>query len=106
MLIFENRYYSFYQNGCHIGQCSCHPSLYLKNAVELWCFGIYGEYRGQGLGQQFLREVIEHNTGKTIVLFVEKTNARALHIYKKAGFEIVGEYRGGGYAWEMRLNTV
>ena len=102
MLTYENHYYSFYEGGCHIGQCACRPSRYLENAVELWCFGIYGEYRGKGLGQQFLREIIEHNAGRVIVLFVEKTNARAIHIYKKAGFKIVGEYRGGSYAWEMR----
>jgi ribosomal protein S18 acetylase RimI-like enzyme len=85
------------------GQCSVYPSDRLKNAIEIWSFGIMAEYRGKGLGQQAVREIISLNTDKkTIVLFCHKDNARALHIYQKLGFKIVGEYRGGKYAWELR----
>ena len=98
-----NRYYFFEHEGEAIGSCTCFPSKHLPKAVELWAFGLQGNCRGRGLGQQFLREVIELHAGKTIVLFVEKKNARAIHIYEKAGFQIVGEYRGGSFAWEMRL---
>lgn len=86
-----------------VGSCYTYPSLYVSNAVELWAFGVRGESRGRGYGQQMLQEVIKYYKTQTIVLFVDKHNERALHIYQKAGFKIVGEYRGGKYAWEMRL---
>lgn len=91
-------------NKC-IGSCAIYPSHHLANAVELWAFGIQGNMRGHGYGQQFLREIIEFHGGQTLVLFVEKDNPRALHIYTKLGFQIVGNYRGGDYAWEMRLEA-
>lgn len=94
---------NFYTNGTKVGQCQIFSSFYVENAIELWAFGLYGEHRGKGYGQQFLREIVQHYATDTIILFVEKTNTRALHIYTKAGFRIVGEYRGGSHAWEMRL---
>jgi ribosomal protein S18 acetylase RimI-like enzyme len=95
--------YWFVHNNQYIGRCDIIKSRYVPNAIELWCFGIQGDMRGKGYGQQFLREVIQEFDKQTIVLFVEKRNERALHIYHKLGFKIVGEYRGGNYAWEMRL---
>jgi ribosomal protein S18 acetylase RimI-like enzyme len=92
-------------NNVAIGQCSIFPSAYVTNAIELWAFGVYGEYRGRGHGQTFLNEIIKQYHGKIIVLFVEKSNTRALHIYTKMGFTITGDYRGGDYAWEMRLEA-
>ena len=88
-----------------IGQCTIFPSAYVGNAIELWAFGLDGKHRGRGHGQNFLNEIIKQYHGKIIVLFVEKSNARALHIYTKMGFIITGNYRGGDYAWEMRLET-
>lgn len=93
----------FYKGTILIGLCRAFESRFIDNAVELWGFSIIGQYRGKGMGQQFLQEIIAHYSNNTIVLFVEKTNERALHIYHKLGFKIVGEYRGGNYAWEMRL---
>ena len=95
--------YRINKNDPNVGQCLVFPSLFLPNAMEVWAFGIYGEYRGQGYGQAMLKEIIAHWSTMTIVLFVDKTNERALHIYHKLGFKIVGEYRGGSHAWEMRL---
>lgn len=93
----------FQHNNTLMGRCRVCPSYYISNALELWEFGLMNKYWGKGLGQQFLQEVIAQYPNQTIVLFVYKTNARALHIYNKFGFKIVGEYRGGDYAWEMRL---
>lgn len=95
--------YWFIYNNQYIGHCDIITSCYLPNAIELWGFGIQGNMRGKGCGQQFLREIIQEFNNQTIVLFVEKCNERALHIYHKFGFRIVGNYRGGDYAWEMRL---
>ena len=62
------------------------------NRLEIWSFGIYREHRGNGFGQQMLREAIEVARGHKLVLYVDKDNARAIHIYKKCGFEITGRY--------------
>lgn len=69
--------------------------------VELWSFGIYHPYRGKGYGQKMLREAIELAGEKPMMLYVAKNNVRAIHIYKKAGFEVVGEHNG--YAWAMLI---
>ena len=95
--------YWFIHNNQYIGMCDIIKSVYVPNAIELWGFRIRENMRGKGYGQQFLCEIIQEFNNQTIVLFVEKTNERALHIYHKLGFKIVGEYRGGDYAWEMRL---
>jgi ribosomal protein S18 acetylase RimI-like enzyme len=79
-----------------------YSSFNLENAVEVWGFRISEEYQGFGFGQRFLREIIGRHEKNTIILFVYKLNARALHIYEKLGFRIVGEYMCGA-AWEMRL---
>lgn len=97
-----NSLYRMYLNGTVIGSISKNPSRSIKNAIELWCFGIYGEYRGKGYGQQLLQEVIRRNQKKVIILYVYKSNAKAIHIYEKLGFSIAGEYKEGT-AWEMRI---
>ena len=71
--------------------------------VELWSFGIYGPYRGNGYSHKMLKEAIELAESKPMILYVHKNNAKAIHIYKKAGFEIVGEHNG--YAWVMLRNA-
>lgn len=73
--------------------------LDLDSRIELWSFGIWGQYRGQGHGQQMLKEAIELAGDKKLMLYVEKDNDIALHIYEKAGFQIIGNY--GNVAWAM-----
>ena len=101
-IAFYDSRYRMYLNGTVIGSISKKPSRSIKNAIELWCFGIYGEYRGKGYGQHLLQEVIQRNQEKVIILYVHKTNVRAIHIYEKLGFSIAGEYMEGT-AWEMRI---
>ena len=67
--------------------------------LEIWSFGIFGKYRGRGYGQQMLKEAIELAGDKKLMLYVEKDNDIALHIYEKAGFQIIGNY--GNVAWAM-----
>lgn len=67
--------------------------------VELWSLGIYGPYRGNGYSYKMLKEAIALAKSKPVILYVHKNNAKAIYIYKKAGFEIVGEHNG--YAWAM-----
>jgi ribosomal protein S18 acetylase RimI-like enzyme len=68
--------------------------------LEIWSFEIYGEHRGQGFGQQMMREAIEVTQGHKLVLYVEKDNVRAIHVYEKCGFRITGKFMGDR-AWTM-----
>ena len=70
--------------------------------LSLWSFGIREEgNRGKGYGQQMLNEAIALAGDRDIELYVMKANEVAIHVYKKAGFEIWGDYYNGGYAMRM-----
>ena len=57
----------------------------------IWIEDIYFEeaYRGQGLGEQFLRYVTDRYTDCIFRLEVEEENVRARRLYEKCGFEIM-----------------
>ena len=68
--------------------------------VDLLRLGVLPSAQGQGYGRKLLEHVIA--LGKDTMLTVLKENARALHLYKSAGFSIVGELRvDGALAWVM-----
>lgn len=70
--------------------------------LSLWSFGIHEEKNyGKGYGQQMLNEAIAMAGNRDIELYVICTNKVALHIYEKAGFEIVGQYNKHSYALRM-----
>ena len=50
---------------------------------------VYPKYRGKGFGKRLTRDAIEKYNG--IDLTVDKTNYRAIQLYKGFGFYIVGE---------------
>ena len=61
---------------------------------EILNFAVCREKRGRGYGSALLRYLLSEvkKTGVGIVyLDVRKTNAAAISVYKKAGFEICGE---------------
>ena len=101
-IIREGSYRHLLVNEVHVGEMEVCASRRIENAVEIWGFGIVNKYQGLGFGQQFLQEVINQYKEGTIILFVYKNNARAIHIYEKLGFRITGEYKCGT-AWEMHL---
>lgn len=55
------------------------------------------DHQGQGIASRATRLAIEYGFGVLnlykIVLIVDKENRKALHIYKKLGFEVEGEHR-------------
>lgn len=62
--------------------------------VDLTIF-IHQDYQNRGLGQEMMKLIIEYckNAGfEGIMLVTERTNARAIHVYKKLGFRIVAPY--------------
>uniref|UniRef100_A0A7J2TJQ7 GNAT family N-acetyltransferase n=1 Tax=Archaeoglobus fulgidus TaxID=2234 RepID=A0A7J2TJQ7_ARCFL len=72
-----------------------------KNRVDLTIF-VHQDYQNRGLGQEMMKAIIEYcrNAGfDGITLVTERTNTRAIHVYKKLGFEVVAPY----YEFDMYL---
>lgn len=91
-------------------RCLGHVGLYqIDHRVRRASFGILiGERaaRGHGLGTAVTRAVVDYGFAELnlhrIELDVLATNARAIHIYEKLGFQHEGvlrqaQFRGGGY---------
>ncbi len=57
----------------------------------MWIEDIYirEAYRGQGIGQMFLRFISEKYKDAVIRLEVEEENTYAVHVYKKGGFDVL-----------------
>lgn len=57
-------------------------------------FGIKLSFQGQGLSKPLLQKSLDYakSTGLQIKLEVRKTNTQAVKLYKKAGFNYLGDY--------------
>lgn len=57
----------------------------------MWIEDLYlkPEYRGLGIGSQFFSYIDEKYPDAILRLEVEEENERAIHVYKKAGFEVL-----------------
>lgn len=106
MLIFENfdrtRYvtYKKSENGHRISYFKLCEN---NDNFTIWCLSTKPRYRNKGNAERMLREFIEQfNFSKPLILYVEKTNEIAIHLYEKVGFKITGEYPYGDYAYEMK----
>ena len=57
----------------------------------IWVEDLYlkPEYRGQGIGSKFFEYLEQNYTDCIFRLEVEEENERAIHVYKKNGFEIL-----------------
>lgn len=57
----------------------------------IWIEDIYikPEYRGSGIGSQFFAFVEQKYPNALLRLEVEEENERAVHVYKKCGFEVL-----------------
>ena len=57
----------------------------------IWIEDLYfkPEYRGLGLGGQFFAYLDEKYPGTIMRLEAEEENERAIHVYKKSGFEVL-----------------
>ena len=78
-----------------IGQCEI-SDLEWEAASHVGSLGIIvkGKYRNKGIGTRLidlsLRESKKLNNKEKIILSCFSTNERALHLYKKLGFKVVG----------------
>ena len=57
----------------------------------IWIEDLYfkPEYRGLGLGSQFFAYIEDKYPGTVMRLEVEEENERAVHVYKKCGYEVL-----------------
>jgi ribosomal protein S18 acetylase RimI-like enzyme len=69
-----------------------------RDLVDITRLGIHPEAQGKGLGGLLLAKVLEE--APKVVLTVKKDNIRALRLYHKHGFEVVGHLSGAA-AWIM-----
>jgi ribosomal protein S18 acetylase RimI-like enzyme len=69
--------------------------------VDLTIF-VHQDFQDRGIGQEMMKRMIEfcREAGfEGITLVTERTNARAIHVYMKLGFEIVNPH----YEYDMYL---
>ena len=64
------------------------------SAITLDLFIGDDTFRGKGLATKLIHEFLIGHFSDVAEVFIdpEKTNARAIHVYQKAGFKIVGEF--------------
>lgn len=60
--------------------------------------GVIRTHWGQGLGTALLQHALVEKQGP-VILTVQEDNLRAMRLYKRHGFKIVGQLEGG---WVMR----
>lgn len=67
---------------------------YPEGAVTLDLFICRMDYIGKGFSVQMIHEFIlsQFSDAKIVLIDPEISNERAVHVYKKAGFEIIGEF--------------
>ena len=86
--MYNSRDYAFYKKGKHIGVFRINN--FYDQTRQIWDLSIKEEYRGQGFGQQMLKELLtKFAKNRKIALGCKKNNTIALHIYQKFGFTIV-----------------
>ncbi len=71
------------------------------NKVDLTIF-IHQDYQNRGIGQEMMKLIIDYckKAGfDGIMLVTERTNSRAIHVYKKLGFKVVAPF----YEYDMYL---
>ena len=85
-----------------VGWCDVLPRT---EAIGYLGMGILPEYRGNGIGKNILKQVIDLSKVygyKKIELDVLKSNGRAIHVYKSLGF-VETNIVVGGFIWQDNL---
>jgi ribosomal protein S18 acetylase RimI-like enzyme len=89
------------RDGKAIGHIVIVPTEDGKNA-DVTIF-VHQSAQNRGIGQELMKRMIKFakKAGfKGIMLVTERTNARAIHVYKKLGFEVVDPY----FEYDMYLD--
>jgi ribosomal protein S18 acetylase RimI-like enzyme len=84
-------------DGRMVGQCEVSVGPGRKSHVGTLGISVKQGYRDVGIGQELMREA-ERHAGKLgvekIVLEVFATNDRAIHVYERMGYRVVGRVPG------------
>jgi [ribosomal protein S18]-alanine N-acetyltransferase len=74
--------------------CGTSWMTYDGRRMHLHHFGILPDYQGLGLAETLLKESLARvkRNGHQVKLEVHKSNERAIKLYKKHGFESLGDY--------------
>ena len=79
-------------DGAIIGTCVCFRTWERASEVMVLTMGIRPGWRGRGLGQQFIKGIMERLQDKdirSVSLLVSEDNRRAVRVYGDTGFEVV-----------------
>ena len=90
----SGRFWLLVENEKLIGTIALKPLQ--NNCYELKRFFISENYRGKGYGNKALEFIMQYARGKNIGCIKLDTNIkslRAIHLYKKFGFQEIGPYR-------------
>lgn len=80
-----------------------------KETITLDVFICNTEFLGKGLAAPMIKEFLagQFPHAKKVLIDPEATNARAIHVYQKAGFKIIGEFIANWHPvphYQMELN--
>jgi ribosomal-protein-alanine N-acetyltransferase len=63
--------------------------LITPDFCDIWSIAVKKEYQNQGWGKKLMHWALEKSAEKKVFLEVEASNAPALALYKKYGFQII-----------------
>lgn len=84
--------YVFEENGALLGYAMTANSFsteFGKPCVWIEDLYIQSQFRGLGIGSQFLQYITRKNPDAILRLEVETENLRAIHVYRNAGFDFL-----------------
>ena len=91
----------YFENGKKFGEISI--SAVDSNKAFLYNFEVKEEYRGKGYGTEILKYVLKHY--KVNELTVDKSNTRAINLYKRFGFKVNMDFIEDGIKRvDMKIN--
>lgn len=90
------------QGGEGIGRLYVHW-LYSPDEVRIMDVALLPQFRGQGIGGQLIRSIQDkaRNLGKRVTIHVEYNNP-AQELYKRLGFQKIGEFNSVYYLLEWK----
>lgn len=91
----------FYSDNLPIGELELSP--FAGRIIGVWNVLIYGDYRGIGMGNQMIQELVDMIKMdfwdfQKLFLYVAKDNDKAIKAYIRAGFRFVTESELNQYA--------
>ena len=91
-----------------------HLVPFLTETGEAWTLDVLigpPEYVGRGIATQMLESFLSHiqyqnRALRTVLIDPEANNSRAIHVYEKAGFQLVSEFVPSGGAFQGKPHVL